>query len=156
MNIFKKKKKKRKRNISNCRRLKFYHNIEEPLNQFYRHSILYLYEALPGITGNREIMSFQSGEQGNTSPEMKGTGEQINLEEQGIYKINILILENKEKCRNISGEQGNRSPWEGLLYVMDTLTRSITLSKFWKGVRMERICCMERLLPEGTNSFLIS
>ena len=32
-------------------------------------------EALPGVMGNRGIMSFISGEQGNSSPIMKGTGE---------------------------------------------------------------------------------
>ena len=34
-------------------------------------------EALPGVVGNRGIMSFISGEQGNTSLKMKGTGEQM-------------------------------------------------------------------------------
>ena len=33
-------------------------------------------EALPGVLGNRGIMSFISGEQENTSLKMKGTGEQ--------------------------------------------------------------------------------
>ena len=33
-------------------------------------------EALPGVLGNRRIMSFISGEQENTSLKMKGTGEQ--------------------------------------------------------------------------------
>ena len=33
-------------------------------------------EALPGVLGNRGIMSFISGEQENTNLKMKGTGEQ--------------------------------------------------------------------------------
>ena len=33
-------------------------------------------EALPGVLGNRGIMSFISGKQENTSRKMKGTGEQ--------------------------------------------------------------------------------
>ena len=33
-------------------------------------------EALPGVLGNRGIMSFISGEQENTSLKIKGTGEQ--------------------------------------------------------------------------------
>ena len=36
-----------------------------------------LNEALPGVMGNRGIMSFILGEQGNTSLKMKGTGEQM-------------------------------------------------------------------------------
>ena len=34
-------------------------------------------EALPGVMGNRRIMLFISGEQGNTSLKIKGTGDQI-------------------------------------------------------------------------------
>ena len=34
-------------------------------------------EALPGVMGNREIMSFISGKHGNTSLKMKETGEQM-------------------------------------------------------------------------------
>ena len=34
-------------------------------------------EALPGVMGKRGILSFISGEQGNTSLNMKGTGEQM-------------------------------------------------------------------------------
>ena len=34
------------------------------------------YEALPGVLGNRGIMPFISGEQGNKSLKLKGTGEQ--------------------------------------------------------------------------------
>ena len=33
-------------------------------------------EALPGIMGNRGMMSFISGDQGTTSQKLKGTGEQ--------------------------------------------------------------------------------
>ena len=36
-----------------------------------------IYAALRGVIGNRGIMSFISGEQGNTSLKMKGTGGQM-------------------------------------------------------------------------------
>ena len=56
--------------------------------------VLSCFEALPGVMGNRGIMSFISGEQGNINQKMKGTGEQDNLGGggQGTQKNNILIL----------------------------------------------------------------
>ena len=42
-----------------------------------------LSQALPGVMGNRGIMSFISGEQGNTCLKMKGTGEQRYFEGAG-------------------------------------------------------------------------
>ena len=40
------------------------------------HSAVCSFEALPGVWGNRGIRPFVSGEQGNKSLKLKGTGEQ--------------------------------------------------------------------------------
>ena len=40
-------------------------------------------EALPGVWGNRRIRPFISGEQGNKSLKLKGTGNKGNFGEQG-------------------------------------------------------------------------
>ena len=40
------------------------------------HSAVCIFEALPGVLGNREIRPLVSGEQGNKSLKLKGTGEQ--------------------------------------------------------------------------------
>ena len=50
-------------------------------------------EALPGVMGNRGIMSFISGEQGNMSKNEENRGTNVIL-----GKGNILIMENKGKC----------------------------------------------------------
>ena len=66
----------------------------------------------PRGLGNMGIMSFISGEQGNTSLKRREQWNTCSFGEQGTE---ILILGNKGKLRNISGEQGNRyPPWEGL------------------------------------------
>ena len=87
-----------------------------------------IYEALPGILGNRGIRSFISGEQGNKSLKLKGTGEQRQFGGTGNIENQDFDLGEQGKMLIFSGEQGNRYPppspphptppttWEGLIY----------------------------------------
>ena len=56
-------------------------------------------EALPGVLGNRGIMPFISGEQGNKSLKLKGTGEQRHLRGTGNIENQDFDFGNKGKCR---------------------------------------------------------
>ena len=70
--------------------------------------------SLPGFMGNRGTMSFISGEQKSKNEGNRG-------------KIKILILGNKGKCCNISGERGNRYPtWEGLQNSFSAIQRAVS------------------------------
>ena len=77
-------------------------------------------KALPGVLGNRGIRPFISGEQGNKSLKLKGTGEQRQFWGTGNIENQDLILGNKGKCRFFfQGNKGTGTPppprfWEGL------------------------------------------
>ena len=48
-----------------------------------------LNEALPGVLGNRGIMSFISGEQGNTSLKIRKQGNKCNFGELGTFCVTL-------------------------------------------------------------------
>ena len=71
-------------------------------------------------------MPFISGEQGNKSLELKGTGEQMQFWGTGNIENQDRFWGTKESNIFFSGEQGNKyPPWEGLINVcLNTHTRT--------------------------------
>ena len=69
-----------------------------------------IYETLPGILGKRGIRHFISGEQGNKSLKLKGTGEQRQLGGTGNIENQDFDLGEQGKMLIFSREQGNRYP----------------------------------------------
>ena len=79
-------------------------------------------EALPGVWGNRGTMAFISGEQGNKSQILRGTGEQRQYWGTGNIRKQIFdFLGTGEQANLFQGNKGTGTPrWEGLNILKST------------------------------------
>ena len=79
--------------------------------------LLNIYEALPGVLGNRGNGAFISGEQGNKGQILRGTGEQRQYWGTGNIRKQILIFgEQGNKAFYFRGTREQVPPWQGLVY----------------------------------------
>ena len=74
------------------------------------------YEVLPGVLGNRGIRPFISGEQGNKSLKLKGTGEPQQFWGTGNTENQVLILGNKGKM--LIAARGTREQGGPQIYII--------------------------------------